>query len=232
MSFTAVPSSNTLIKLLSVALLTIALTGCISTEKPDPDDLPPHIEFREGVVDYQGHFIVPPVYDGITRNLNPNGHFTADKKAPIAKDTGNNGYDFELDQAGRVLSQEYIPSGKDWKLTYEYENEDFRTGNYRISYTNPNLKAQLSKSNNKYGFINKDGKWMIPPQWDFVHGFKGNPPTTFVWIYGHPFSRWGIIDQKGHYLLKPTCVGIHSFENATRPMKICRIPFTFEGKQL
>lgn len=196
-------TKNTLIKLIPIALLTIGLTSC-SSEKPDPDDLPPHIEFREAVVDYQGKFIVPPLYDGITRELMPNGHFTADQKTPTTDDTGYNGYNFELDQTGRVLSQEYVRSGKDWKLSYSYTNNDHRLGQFKIANNFPNLKAKLSKDNHKYGFVNKEGKWVISPEWDLVEGFQSNPPTSFVWIYGHPFSRWGIIDQKGHYLLKPT----------------------------
>jgi hypothetical protein len=94
------------------------------------------------------------------------------------------------------------------------------------------LIAKLDKKNNKFGFVNAQGQWVIPPQWDMVVGFQANPETSFVWNYGHPFSRWGIIDRKGNYLLKPTCVALRSFENTNRPIKICRIPFTFDGKQL
>jgi|GEM_PF-2900641 len=203
-------------------------SGCQS----DQDEIPLHVEFREAVIDYQGHFILPPKYDNVDVYLNSDGHFNVSKKPPSSEDNGDNGYGLIIDQNGRVLENEYIGSGMDWRLSYSYTNDDHRLGSRKIVNNLPNLKAKLSKENNKYGFVNKEGKWVISPQWDLVEGFQSNPPTSFVWIYGHPFSRWGIIDQEGHYLLKPTCVALRSFDNTNRPIKICQIPFTIDGKQL
>jgi len=210
-------------------LICNTLQACAS-EEIDPDEIPDNVEFREAIIDFQGHYIVPPIFDSIGSHIYDN-QFDARQKMHEHQVNGNDAYALKLDKDGKVLSKSYFPRSMNWASTYEYTNKNFRDTNYHIFNTFPDLKAQLSKENQKYGFVNSKEQWVIPPQWDLVTGFQSNPPTSFVWNYGHPFSRWGIIDQKGNYLLKPTCVALGSFENTNRPIKICRIPFNFVTNQ-
>lgn len=221
-------------KILHVLLLLLLGCGTIQackSEAKDLDKIPDNVEFREAIVDFNGHFVVMPIYDSIETDTSQ-GYFAAKQKIRVGPSTGNDAYEFTLDDNGKVLRKSFFFNSTNWTRTYTYNNVDLRTRKYSISNSNPNLVAKLAKETNKYGFVDAKGQWVIPPQWDLVKGFELNTNTSFVWNYDHPYSRWGIIDQKGNYLLKPTCVAIRSFHNPTRPMKICRIPFTFDGKQL
>jgi hypothetical protein len=211
---------------LSLLFICGTIQACSSEEK-DPDN----IEFKEAIIDSNGHFLTE-LYDSIGNHIY-DGEFDADQKIRVGPSTGYDANSFKLDSQGKVLSKTFLFNSTNWTRTYTYNNVDLRSKKYHILINNnPDLVARLSKENNKYGFVNSKGEWVIRPQWDMVKGFQANSPTSFVWNYSHPFSRWGIIDRKGHYLLKPTCVALRSFENTKRPIKICRIPFTFDGKQL
>ena len=216
---------NTLKKTLILICIsmTVLITGC----KPwDPDALPDKLEFKESIINLKGEFVIKPIYDGIG-TYSKNGQFSASQKLPRSQDNGQNGYDIVFDLNGHEYKRALLEYGLDWKESFQYKNDDFRRYTIKPLNENPNFVPVLQ--NGKYGFKNKSGVWIIRPQWDYVLGFEHN--VCFVWNYDHPFSRWGLIDSKGHYLLKPTCVAIDHFDPEL-PLRLCRIPFTFDGKQL
>jgi hypothetical protein len=147
-----------------------------------------------------------------------------------------------LDSHGRLgVNRSYywkIPPSEDYRnwpvwmrqFFYRYDTLDFREPFYPIQ-NSPDLIAKKSEITHKYGFVNAEGFWVIQPYWDFVTGFDPQDPffkgqSSFVWNYGHKFSRWGLIDRQGHYLLKPHCIGLRRL---SKTMFSCTLPFDYKG---
>jgi hypothetical protein len=60
-----------------------------------------------------------------------------------------------------------------------------------------NVGFAIAAKNDKYGFIDKTGKWILPPEFDFVENFaKGLAVVEKEGLYG-------IADNSGEMLLEP-----------------------------
>jgi hypothetical protein len=57
--------------------------------------------------------------------------------------------------------------------------------------------VQIKKGDNgKFGFVDDDEQWVVPPQFDAIHEFS-DTPYTFAKLNG----RWGLIDRQGKTIL-------------------------------
>lgn len=102
-------STSTLLTLFAFLLLgnfQACRAGGKDVEGNDPDKIPDKVEFREAIVDLNGHILVPPIYDGIGSRIY-DSYFIANQKMPLADDNGYNGYKIKLAANGKEINRHY-----------------------------------------------------------------------------------------------------------------------------
>ena len=82
-----------------------------------------------------------------------------------------------------------------------------RCSSTNISFRREQVGVARNKKG-KYGFIDKTGKWIINPQFDWVDGFAENGLTN-VKLNG----KWGCIDKTGNMVVNPQYDNVRIFKN-------------------
>ncbi|KYH34981.1 KWG leptospira [Clostridium tepidiprofundi DSM 19306] len=63
----------------------------------------------------------------------------------------------------------------------------------------------LMRIDNKWGYIDKTGKWVIEPKYGFTYGFREGLAAV------RENGKWGFVDKNGKWIIKPTFQKIQSF---------------------
>ena len=74
------------------------------------------------------------------------------------------------------------------------------------------------KKPHQNGFIDREGKLVIPLQFGEAHSFKESLAAVCVgecvWASGGGYTgKWGFIDHSGHFVINPTYDVVEDFEN-------------------
>jgi hypothetical protein len=82
--------------------------------------------------------------------------------------------------------------------------------------------------NKKFGYLNKQGGWLIEPQFALAKSFEGDfakigKVAGHSWRTGQPFYAWGIIDRSGRIVVEPRFACISSFEDGAA-LVLCKEP--------
>lgn len=72
---------------------------------------------------------------------------------------------------------------------------------YYTGYMGEGLIAFRGKSDDKAGYMDEDGRVMIPPSFDYVEAFQDG--FAVVGLYEDFYTRYGLINSKGNYVIKP-----------------------------
>jgi len=64
----------------------------------------------------------------------------------------------------------------------------------------------MGKQNDKFGFFNTSGTWVIQPQFEGLRDFKNGYAAAKL------NSKWGVIDKQGKWIINPTYDGIKDME--------------------
>lgn len=76
------------------------------------------------------------------------------------------------------------------------------------------LRPLFSETNNRWGYVNKTGQWIVQPQYEAAGNFKDD--VAFILLN----NRWGIINQTGKILVEPQFELIEEFsEGLARVVK-------------
>ena len=69
------------------------------------------------------------------------------------------------------------------------------------------------RSNGKWGYIDKSGKWVIDPQFDSAWNYAGGLAPVAV------SGKWGFIDSNGKFAVNPQFDAAFSFDNGYAPVR-------------
>ena len=123
---------------------------------------------KSGVIDRKGEFVIPLKYnDNIYRH---SGRFITESNAAGKK-------------ADQHTAYELFPGGREKLITYFYREQ-------------PEIRTPHN-ADRKYGYVDRNGKVVIPPTFDFADGFSGNFATVAV------KGMLGLIDTNGRIVVNP-----------------------------
>ena len=131
----------------------------------------------------------------------------------VSPDGENYGF---LNRDGKWVAE---PKYKGIKYTSSYANGDFYSCIETIDGDIgefANGRGLLRGENGKYGYLDKDGKWIITPKFECAYNFTEKSPIS-------PYKsisklakvsldgKWGLIDLNGNYLAQPIYENIFEF---------------------
>lgn len=173
---------------------------------------------KYGLVNRDGKFVIPPRFDELHESNN--GWYTGDNYA--FDDDWRLWYSCGYDP--NLILRECAPV----KLDPPKAQLDTGLPDVPEGKQTPEDKLLIRSYKKDFlahtllGFKNTQVEWVIQPRyWDYVTNFSHG--RAFVWLEGYPYGKWGIINPKGEYVLKPTCAHIWPFHNGRA---LCQVAFT------
>lgn len=175
---------------------------------------PVGIDNKYGIVDKTGKEVVPPIYDTSTYFTNGTApvslnwdYSLVDTKGNILTEKIYSLIVAETDGLRRVTIGKYPDptsyafidaSGKEVLSNLEYDNVDLFFSE----------RASVSL-NQKYGFIDKTGKEVVPLKYDRVNNFDEDLGLAVVQLDG----KYGVIDKSGKEIISPQYEDIYLMPN-------------------
>ncbi len=165
---------------------------------------------KYGLLNRQGQFTIPPQFDLISETsdgsyFGQNYAYDDDWMVWYCCDYNRNDH---LQACGKCKGdppkRQYDPGLQEasWLVIDENEQEKQREDDQQF-----NLRGKIGA----LGYQDPQGKWLIRPHhWQAASKFSQG--IAFVWVDGKPYGKWGIINTKGQYILKPTCAHIWPFK--------------------
>ncbi|MFN0140403.1 MAG: WG repeat-containing protein [Pyrinomonadaceae bacterium] len=151
-----------------------------------------------GYINKSMQFVIPAQFD-LARSF-------ADGRAWVV----NSGKSYYINTSGRKVIKNYGTAGSDFSegfavfrdryLGYGYINTTGKVvikpqPNYPCLF---NQEMACAKADGKWGYIDRNGKFLIPPQFDEAEDFS---PDGFA-VIGHD-GKFGLIDKNGTFVLSP-----------------------------
>ena len=135
-----------------------------------------------GWVDYEGEWVISPVYQGATHFTNDTGMFATVK---VGKRWAS------IDNNGEFLSQPvFILSSEAWQAGYEWDN-DQELGHWLYP---------IQDTTGYWGYVNFKGQWVIQPTLEdaklFIKTWNNRAAPAKM------DGRWGCIDHTGQFVVK------------------------------
>ena len=102
--------------------------------------------------------------------------------------------------------------------------KEFRFVDKPLVKSNPGFSNDLTASpfrddrTGKWGFIDKQGKWVIQPQFDDARGFSDG--LAAVRMGDYDTGKWGFIDEKGKWLIQPQFDDVRYFSDGVAAVRI------------
>lgn len=182
------------------------------------------MSFRKGYIDQTGKMVIKPEYNFLTPFRNGRAVASVSESTPL----GYKSYQVLIDKTGkRLTSDEFVsisasPSegyysvkitgssglnkeGDVWGLVDSKGVLQACRSKQQI-YVNEGLI--LFSENGKYGYMDKDGKPVIAPQFKSTYGFtEGLAPAQ------DQNGNWGFINKKGVYVIKAEYVSANRFSD-------------------
>lgn len=215
-AFQAVPSStkmNKLLKLITTAALVAVISGCAQQKPAGPPT-------KWGFIDKQGKFIILPQFDGASeftkdgaivlngkRLMRLQPETFVESSLPVGPDDKA-----ELPPTPTFKCAE---AGPDKYKVLDGEEVIFEAGSGKeppAALTDTGfLCAQFGS---KYGFIDKDGKLAFGRPFDQARPFSQGRAAVLE------SGKWGFINKKGDFVLKPIYLEAGSFHSGLAPVKV------------
>src|SRR5262245_33663275 len=177
------PSSSIPLKLLGLIVVLPILTTAIAQNQTRSTPLLYPITLREGTgfIDQQGRVVIEPRFSGSSVGI----HF-GDGLAPIvvAKRWAY------IDTTGRTVFT--IP---------------FASWAHPFSEGLAGVAIDSDDDRQKWGFIDRTGKWVIKPKFDEVYGFSEGMGRVII------DRKWGFIDREGKFVVEPQFKGAYWFSH-------------------
>ncbi len=170
-----------------------------------------------GFVNTKGQFVIPPKFDFATDFENGKA------RVNIFQGSCDTPRECYIDTKGKAIGSCHETSSACFDTSIM---RDSTGAPYPQKYKyDPNLVADSDSKEDAgtYGYRNSRYDWIIKPQYSRALSFSNG----IAWVAipnGRGSRLWGLIDKKGHYLLKPKCTSAGPFvEGLAR----CRINVTF-----
>ena len=82
----------------------------------------------------------------------------------------------------------------------------------RYDYAGPFIDGRaLVKVNDKYGYINVSGDYVVIPIYDSARDFKNGYASIAKYEWNNDILSWGFINKAGQVLVKPMCADVKDF---------------------
>lgn len=171
--------------------------GLESYEATSEGMWPVYVDGAWGFADTQGNLVIKPQFEsvGLFRDgLAPAG---IDKQA--ATDRARAGAVQKSWENGKAAAERRLQELKDQNAPIA----EIRAAEKALAeYPPPSAPAATRPTRIRVGFIDKSGKWVIPPRFDEAGEFRRGLARVVVGVYeGRP--RMGFIDKTGRFVIQP-----------------------------
>jgi len=176
-----------------------------------------------GYVDTKGRFVIPPRFETATDFKGGKAIVTVSRYGSEWLFSCEGYWNFTIDQKGKTIGYpRFVPDdcGKEPDDTY---TENSKPAEESELYPFPEFEATpLKNGDYRQGYKNSIGTWVIPPQ--FLRESKFYKGVAWVMPFNSEGNSWGLINQKGEYVLSPKCRVFGNFHDG---LARCRVKTLF-----
>jgi hypothetical protein len=176
-----------------------------------------------GLIDKKGNYLVPAKYEGVSHLINKNMWI---KEGPEWSYVS-------YPKMTPVLEGTYLIYGEDYEGTFWIDKASDDPEKVLRAYANnkgkiispwfsnaTNFSEELAafEQNDKWGFIDKNGKIVIPPSFDYASNFSEGM-ARFTTVTDNEFGDWGYINKTGEIIIPMQFKFAADFKNGIAEVK-------------
>ncbi|WP_046216682.1 WG repeat-containing protein, partial [Paenibacillus wulumuqiensis] len=171
---------------------------------------------KTGIINRQGEIIVPPIFEQIMLNNNKTFVGQQNGKMRLYDEKTNAILALEFDYLGRWKNGEMVArkQGKQGLISDKGDEiipfEFAYCGSFEEGY------AQASLDNDKYGFIDKTGEFVIPPTYYQLFDFSEDLAAFRLKTAG----KWGFINPDNEVVIKPKFQSVSNFSEGISAVEL------------
>lgn len=176
-----------------------------------------------GYVNNQGQFVIPPKFSSAQDFKNGQASVAQEVRDADIWGSCKGTWKLKINQQGQLIQRGYFEKKECYSEAPDKYDAvpDYINGSDFYPAPMPD-STRTQGGFYKIGYIDKNNKWVLPPQFAQASNFHND----VAWVKPFIINKhcWGLINKKGKYVLEPKCL---IFGNFHEGLARCRVKMLF-----